>query len=82
VYNVKALKFDKFEYTCQNEHSKWGISDKSDIICIGDLNRCDSQKKRGGMIACFEDSNLKKEFKNAITDYEKCKNKTLSFLSN
>jgi deoxyribonuclease-2 len=82
VLNVLTLKFGKFEFGYDNEHSKWGVAQKKGIACFGDLNRTESQKSRGGMVICFENTKLAEIIRSAITDYEKCKKKsTLVFLS-
>jgi len=41
-----------------HDHTKWGISVDSDWVCIGDMNRMVSQRKRGGGTIAFQDSTL------------------------
>lgn len=81
VLNVLTLKFGKFEFSSENEHSKWGVAKKKDVICFGDLNRTESQKSRGGLMTCFENAKLATSVRSAITDSEKCKKTNLTFLS-
>jgi deoxyribonuclease-2 len=41
------------------DHAKWGVSlDSSYVICVGDLNRMISQRKRGGGVVCFSSRSL------------------------
>ena len=41
-----------------HDHTKWGISVDSDWVCIGDMNRMVSQRKRGGGTIAFQDPTL------------------------
>ena len=41
-----------------HDHAKWGISVDSDWICVGDINRMVSQRKRGGGTIAFQDRTL------------------------
>lgn len=36
------------------DHAKWGITTDSDWICVGDINRMISQRKRGGGTIAFQ----------------------------
>lgn len=78
VLNVLQLKFGKFEFDYDNEHSKWAVAQKKNIACFGDLNRTESQKSRGGMVICFENAKLADIMRSAIKDSEKCKKKLLN----
>ena len=40
------------------DHAKWGITTKSDWICVGDINRMISQQKRGGGTIALQDKAL------------------------
>jgi deoxyribonuclease-2 len=40
------------------DHAKWAISLKSDWVCIGDINRMISQRKRGGGAIAFQNRTL------------------------
>jgi len=77
VYNVEEVKFGEFEYTSNNEHSKWGTSTKT--VCIGDLNRTGSQLKRGGLVICLNHTVLAKIFMDSIVKSQKC-SKNLKFM--
>jgi deoxyribonuclease-2 len=43
-----------------DDHAKWGISHpgEGDWICVGDINRMISQRKRGGCTIAFQDADL------------------------
>ena len=75
------MKFGDFEFEDNNEHSKWGVAMTKNIICIGDLNRTESQKSRGGLVSCFTSQLVAKTIRGVITDYELCKKPELNFLS-
>lgn len=38
-----------------HDHAKWAISVDSDWVCVGDINRMISQRKRGGGTIAFQD---------------------------
>ena len=40
------------------DHAKWGISIENNWVCVGDINRMISQKKRGGGTIAFQDAAL------------------------
>ena len=40
------------------DHAKWGITVDSDWICVGDINRMISQRKRGGGTVAFQNRTL------------------------
>ncbi|HEX4327225.1 MAG TPA: deoxyribonuclease II family protein [Burkholderiales bacterium] len=41
-----------------HDHAKWGITLKSDWVCVGDINRMISQRKRGGGTIAFQNKIL------------------------
>lgn len=41
-----------------HDHAKWGITRHSDWICVGDINRMISQRKRGGGTIAFQNETL------------------------
>lgn len=80
VMNVKKLKFFDFEFTTYKEHSKWGVLRDKAVTCFSDLNRIESQRKRGGMTLCIRKENLTNEMRKGIVDYEKCERTDKGFL--
>lgn len=41
-----------------HDHAKWGITTDSDWVCVGDINRMISQRKRGGGTIAFQNKTL------------------------
>ena len=41
-----------------HDHAKWGITLKSNWVCVGDINRMISQRKRGGGTIAFQNETL------------------------
>jgi deoxyribonuclease-2 len=41
-----------------HDHAKWGITLHSDWVCVGDINRMISQRKRGGGTVAFQNETL------------------------
>ncbi|XP_070573630.1 plancitoxin-1-like [Ptychodera flava] len=69
MQNVVKLKFPEVhgmsvEYATTKDHSKWAISNDNNRpwTCIGDLNRMESQKKRGGGFMCISSQSVRKAF--------------------
>lgn len=50
--NIGNLIIGKYYWEGYNDHSKWGISANSTVLCYGDLNRMWSQRYRGGGGLC------------------------------
>jgi deoxyribonuclease-2 len=50
VKNVKTCRWSDVEYTSTNDHSKYAVSmnQESPWVFIGDINRMESQSRRGG----------------------------------
>ncbi|XP_071802743.1 plancitoxin-1-like isoform X1 [Asterias amurensis] len=74
VENIRAMKLGSEHFRQTKDHSKWAVTAPSGSkwICIGDINRMESQKKRGGGALCFENAAAHKNFLDGITDIEKC----------
>ena len=46
-------------WTETQDHAKWAVSlDSSYVLCVGDINRMESQRNRGGGAVCFSDRAL------------------------
>uniref|UniRef100_A0A3Q1GEP0 Deoxyribonuclease-2-alpha n=1 Tax=Acanthochromis polyacanthus TaxID=80966 RepID=A0A3Q1GEP0_9TELE len=53
VYNVKRVKLShRVSFSDTVDHSKWCVTEGGTFTCIADLNRMESQKKRGGGALC------------------------------
>lgn len=77
VMNVLNLTFGKYQYTRDNEHSKWAVLEKKPVSCFSDLNRIASQKRRGGLSICITDTNLANIMRNGVKDFEDCKSQKI-----
>ncbi|XP_020724105.2 plancitoxin-1 isoform X1 [Bombus terrestris] len=78
IYNVKSFEFDvaNVNFASSQDHSKWAITDTKKSanrwVCIGDINRADTQYSRGGGIVCFKEARLWTDYRNIINDVEPC----------
>lgn len=82
VNNVQDLKIYSQEdrnlsWSSTVDHSKWAISDSEDsgVVCIADVNRMESQFKRGGGAVCFKCPSCWSVFSKSIVDVEPCPTK-------
>lgn len=81
--NIVEVIIKNISFKNTEDHSKWGVSEKEDVICYGDLNRTESQKHRAGTIACFRNKKVSGLVRNFITNYQQCEEiiqKSLQFL--
>lgn len=78
VKNVQDLRFpleiEKLTWSYRQDHSKWAISDNKEhaIVCITDINRMQSQFKRGGGAVCFKCPSCWSVFNRLVADVEPC----------
>ncbi|KAK6751106.1 hypothetical protein RB195_002838 [Necator americanus] len=74
VYDINSVKILNMTYSSSKDHSKWGVSmnPKAPYVCIGDVNRQESQFKRGGGAVCIEDRKLWQTFYNSVGSYDDC----------
>lgn len=74
VYNVKEVRLLKGKpYRDTVDHSKWCVTPDRGWTCIADMNREESQMKRGGGAICTDDIAVGRAFNALITRYEQCK---------
>ncbi|VDO31093.1 Uncharacterized protein BM_BM17983 [Brugia malayi] len=75
VINVKELNVAGDKFASNRDHSKWAIAENKTkpLVCIGDINRQESQKKRGGGAVCLLNKNIWNLYNKSITDVESCK---------
>ena len=66
------MEEDDFKRT--HDHSKWAISldKKTPVVCIGDINRMESQRKRGGGTVCFKSADVWTSFNKSVKAIEAC----------
>jgi len=82
VENIDAINFSKwidvFEFNTQRDHSKWAISYQinsgklSKVVCVGDINRMTTQKKRAGGTVCLENEQVWKAYTSLVKSIEPC----------
>ncbi len=62
-----------FTWTNAQDHAKWAVcKDGNSWTCVGDMNRMDTQEKRGGSFFCVNDENLWQAFKSVVYQTEAC----------
>jgi len=64
LHDISNLGWNTIRYKETQDHSKWAVCNK--YVWIGDLNRMESQMKRGGGGLLIQDRRLVKAFKNLI----------------
>ncbi|KAK6741657.1 hypothetical protein RB195_009496 [Necator americanus] len=74
VYDINIVTVLNKTFTNSQDHSKWGVSLNSEIpaVCVGGINRQESQFKRGGGAICITDRNLWTTFYGSVDEYEEC----------
>ena len=75
VGNVVTLGFnDAFKWKQTQDHSKWALPSNNSLnySCFGDMNRMESQFKRGGAFYCIESKLLKQAMINLIQTTSQC----------
>ena len=77
VETLAALDTDGTNVTWREsqDHAKWAITQDSGhpYVCIADINRMKSQRKRGGGAFCFENANLARQLSGTISTHYQCK---------
>lgn len=53
-------------------HAHRAVAEHKPVVCIGGINRMESQAKRGGGTVCFEEQTLWTSLTKGITDVERC----------
>ncbi|CAG9333544.1 DNASE2B_1 [Blepharisma stoltei] len=85
VLNVLGVNLGRYAWYNTDDHSKWGIAIKNtNIYCSSDINRMNSQRKRGGGALCTNSTLLYTAFSSLITLEESCNellSQTLSYIT-
>lgn len=72
IYNISIVIDKSIEFSAMNDHSKWMVSDDNHLICVGDINRQEHQKVRGGGTVCAIMDDLSKAYTETIANTEPC----------
>ncbi|XP_058448460.1 plancitoxin-1 [Malaya genurostris] len=75
VFNIKEVKITKdYQFASLKDHSKWAVSSESDkdYICVGDINRQEHQKARGGGSVCSQLTSIVAVYRRTISSVEGC----------
>ncbi|KAM8875151.1 deoxyribonuclease-2-alpha-like isoform 2-T2 [Spinachia spinachia] len=74
VYNVKSIKLPETKTSIKDttDHSKWCVTLDGNWTCIADMNREESQMKRGGGAICIENFTVARAFSSIIDLYKQC----------
>lgn len=59
-------------YNETKEHSKLGLTERGNVICVGDINRMTSQASRGGGTTCFSNASLWNALSKQIGEWKTC----------
>ena len=71
--NIRTVRISPaHEFKETQDHSKWGVSIEPAVVCIGDINRQESQNKRGGGTVCITDDDLWKAFDALVGEMDQC----------
>ncbi len=86
VENVDSINFGKsfyppVEFSTRHDHSKWAVSVDAGlpVVCVGDINRMNSQKRRAGGTACLRHEGLWQSFTGIVQSIEACHKKKTWF---
>lgn len=85
VFNVESvyLKEVELNFNSSHDHSKWAVAAESkpnkNWVCVGDINRADTQFTRGGGTVCLNLIKVWKNYRDSVAGIEPCpKRKKLS----
>ncbi|KAK3087627.1 hypothetical protein FSP39_008610 [Pinctada imbricata] len=72
VFNINSISIQGDNFKETKDHSKWAVSKTDQWVCIGDINRLETQFHRGGATTCFQNGQVHKGFTQIIAGYNKC----------
>jgi hypothetical protein len=72
VDNIVTFKVSQYSWKSTQDHSKWGIVDRVNVVCYGDMNRMTSQMGRGGGTLCLKLDWFYQVHKSIITSVSSC----------
>ncbi|XKL61637.1 hypothetical protein PGB90_001470 [Kerria lacca] len=83
VYNVRQISIDflKCKFNNYKDHSKYAVSidEEKPWVCIGDINRANTQYIRGGGTVCTKDKDLWLLYYKIISSVEPCYFQNINF---
>nr|XP_029708872.1 plancitoxin-1-like [Aedes albopictus] len=75
VMNVKEVRVtEQYQFATLKDHSKWAVSvpGDRDFICVGDINRQEHQKARGGGSVCSQLDGIVQTYRVMVENVEAC----------
>lgn len=77
VYTISKIEIAEagsFKFSTVRDHSKWAVSttSSSNWICVGDINRFESQFKRGGGTLCQNSKPISDAYRRIIAESDPC----------
>ncbi|XP_052223515.1 plancitoxin-1-like isoform X3 [Dreissena polymorpha] len=76
VMNIKGLQFSSpsIAFKETQDHAKWAITNTtgSAWVCVGDINRQESQMTRPGGTVCFQNQQVHASYQGLITQLQSC----------
>nr|XP_022912812.1 plancitoxin-1 [Onthophagus taurus] len=76
VFNIKSINITSANVVFDSalDHSKWAITsnDQYNWICVGDINRENSQSKRGGGTVCLLNKLIATSYKSTVNSTQPC----------
>lgn len=74
VENVAGMSLDSISFRTGEDHSKWAVSSDNDKpwVCVGDINRTEHQKQRGGGTVCMQNTELRYSYHASVTNLDVC----------
>jgi len=86
VINIEELSIEGVAFNETHDHSKWCVTTHLDVfqsgrtwVCVGDINRVDTQRKRGGGTVCSILPDAWLGFQRTIKRFESCDNHYLKY---
>lgn len=76
VFNIESVNVPELNYgfSTEKDHSKWAVSDSRNLwVCVGDINRQEHQKVRGGGTVCQLQGNVWNAYKKLVSSVEPCR---------
>ncbi|XP_043275036.1 plancitoxin-1 isoform X2 [Venturia canescens] len=83
VLNIESINLREANvvFTSTHDHSKWAVSmtngKHGNWVCVGDINRAETQFSRGGGTVCLKSPDLWKYYRNVVNDMEPCPKKNV-----